>query len=439
MKVTQTMKYKIEFGKDLYKLLDDISYAIWKVKIKATTMAYDWQQFSFGYNERYGDYPKDKEVMGKGHMADANSETKKLATFINSTIVDAATQNACKKVKELSIDIAKGNKSIPTYRRDGSFPMRAQAIKNLSKINSSKYTVKLSLLSREGAKERNTKGQQLVILKTGKGAYEILDRILDGTYKMCDSEIVKRKNKYYLMLTYQFEKELGNKLIENKIMGIDMGVAKPVYIAFNDSLKRASIDGDEITHFRKSVQTRRNSMLRQGKYCGEGRRGHGRATRIKPIEKLQGKVENFKNTTNHKYAKYVVDTAIKNKCGTIQMEDLSGIASDEKKGTFLGDWTYYDLQQKIEYKAKREGIKVVKVNPAFTSARCSKCGYIHKGVDKKLWRPTQEQFICQNCGFKANADYNAAKNISIPGIDDEIKRQLDAQEKHKKHVKKYII
>lgn len=62
----------------------------------------------------------------------------------------------------------------------------------------------------------------------------------------------------------------------------------------------------------------------------------------------------------------------------------------------------------IEYKAKREGIVVKYVDPYHTSQTCSECGNYEEGQ-----RETQEKFICKSCGFSANADYNASRNIAM--------------------------
>jgi putative transposase len=51
--------------------------------------------------------------------------------------------------------------------------------------------------------------------------------------------------------------------------------------------------------------------------------------------------------------------------------------------------------------------RVEKVNPAFTSQRCSACGQ----VDPKS-RESQAVFRCTACGYAANADVNAAINIA---------------------------
>ena len=51
--------------------------------------------------------------------------------------------------------------------------------------------------------------------------------------------------------------------------------------------------------------------------------------------------------------------------------------------------------------------RVEKVNPAFTSQRCSACGHIAAGS-----RKSQALFCCVACGFACNADVNAARNIA---------------------------
>src|SRR5690242_13217856 len=62
------------------------------------------------------------------------------------------------------------------------------------------------------------------------------------------------------------------------------------------------------------------------------------------------------------------------------------------------------LVSRLEQKAPG---RVEKVNPAYTSQRCSACGH----VDAKS-RESQARFACTACGFAANADVNAAINIA---------------------------
>ena len=62
------------------------------------------------------------------------------------------------------------------------------------------------------------------------------------------------------------------------------------------------------------------------------------------------------------------------------------------------------LERKLAYKAGA----LLKVDPAYTSQTCSRCGHVHRDN-----RPSQAVFACGACGFRANADHNAAINILV--------------------------
>ena len=114
--------------------------------------------------------------------------------------------------------------------------------------------------------------------------------------------------------------------------------------------------------------------------------------------------------------------AVKNNSGVIQMEELKGISAND---AFLKNWSYFDLQQKIKYKAAEKGIEVKLIDPRYTSQRCSKCGYIHPDNRKE-----QKSFKCLKCGFETNADYNAARNIATKDIEYIIKESMKSQKEN---------
>jgi Transposase and inactivated derivatives len=70
-------------------------------------------------------------------------------------------------------------------------------------------------------------------------------------------------------------------------------------------------------------------------------------------------------------------------------------------------WAFRHLYQYTEYKAKMFGFEVKQVSPAYTSQRCSSCGFTHENN-----RRSKHQFLCQKCKYELNADYNASKNIA---------------------------
>ena len=71
----------------------------------------------------------------------------------------------------------------------------------------------------------------------------------------------------------------------------------------------------------------------------------------------------------------------------------------------LQHWSYDRTFNKLEQLSESKGFTIKKVDPAYTSQTCSKCGSVHKESRKG------ELYECVNCGMKLDADYNAALNI----------------------------
>jgi putative transposase len=67
---------------------------------------------------------------------------------------------------------------------------------------------------------------------------------------------------------------------------------------------------------------------------------------------------------------------------------------------------WHRLELALTSAARHTGTRVVKVNPAYTSQTCNRCGV----VDPKS-RKSQADFECTICGHRDHADVNAAKNI----------------------------
>ena len=92
-----------------------------------------------------------------------------------------------------------------------------------------------------------------------------------------------------------------------------------------------------------------------------------------------------------------------------------------RKVKFLG---LSSLKQEIEHIARKYDIAVSTVHSSYTSKMCPICGCIE---DEN--RPNQETFECIECGYKCNADFNAANNIknrvSITVLCDSLLKQLD--------------
>lgn len=431
--------------KTLGGVLNEIQYETWRFSNKAMQMAWEHDGISYDY------FYKHKEALKLKEHPIENEDGKEFISlngFIynslghlvektNSLGVVASMKVVLDKWKVDKKEVNFGKRYVTTYKRDLPIEINNAQMHVSSKDKSpaiykgekDQYNIDIRLVSQKYAIELGRKGTETAFkLALGvKRNYQkaIVDRVMSGEYKLSMSKILydKRRKKWYLNLAYTFEPE-KKQLDPNKIMGVDVGVNIPAYLAISDdNYYRQPVGSiEEIRNFQKQMESRTRNMQRQRKYCGEGSIGHGTKTRIKPLEKLSGKIKRFKDDKNHNWSRYIVNEAIKNDCGVIQMEDLTGISDDNM---FLKTWTYYDLQEKIRYKAEEVGIKVIKIDPKYTSARCHKCGNIHSSKNKEVWRPTQDQFKCVKCDwghkFFVNADWNAARNIAVKDIDRIIK------------------
>lgn len=384
-------------------------------------IAYHWDYTSYEHFKKTGEYLDIASETGykrldgyiydclKGDYADMS------AANMNATI-----QKAWSKYTTSKSEVLRGNMSIPSYKKDQPLVIHKDSVR-LSESDH-QTVVNITLFSNKfksrTAIPSNIRFSMLVKDKTQR---TILDRVLSGEYGTGQCQLVYDRPKWFLLLTYTFSPE-KLELDEDKILGVDLGEHYALCASIYGENGRLTIEGGEITAFAKKWEARKHSMQKQAAICGEGRKGHGTKTRVSNVYQVKDRIENFRETTNHRYSRALIEYAVKNQCGIIQMEDLTGIKETTGFPKFLKHWSYYDLQTKIAAKAKENGISVIKVNPQYTSQRCSKCGNIDKDN-----RKTQERFCCVKCGYTENADFNASQNIALKNINQIIQKEIGAK------------
>jgi predicted RNA-binding Zn-ribbon protein involved in translation (DUF1610 family) len=67
-------------------------------------------------------------------------------------------------------------------------------------------------------------------------------------------------------------------------------------------------------------------------------------------------------------------------------------------------WSRSTLEDRFEYKASAAGCRREQINPAYTSQTCPECGYLEKANRRG------DEFQCQKCGHRGDADQIAAQN-----------------------------
>ncbi len=190
----------------------------------------------------------------------------------------------------------------------------------------------------------------------------VFERILLGEYKVCDSSIgvdKKDSKKIILYLVVDMPSNKGNQLDEGTVLGVDISNACPCVCALNNSLNSESFGNyEDFARVRKQMQAQRSSIQ---SHLKDAKGGHGRKKKLAHLDKLTLNERNFAHTYNHTISKRIVDYAVKSKAKYINLEDLTGVKDDKDRNVDIRNWSYYELQSMIEYKALREGITVRKV------------------------------------------------------------------------------
>lgn len=381
-----------EERKQGYKFIRDSQYAQYQGLNLAMSI------LSSAYLESNRDIKSDIFKNAQKSLTNSNPLFEGIAFGTGIDTKSAITQRVKKDFKtSLKNGLAKGERTITNYKRDYPLLTRGRDLKFQYKDDDiiikwvNKIVFKVVLGSGK-IKENKIELQHT------------LHKIIDKEYKVGQSSLqFDRNNNLILNLNLDIPYKPKTEVVEGRTLGVDLGIKYPAYMCLNDdTYKRKHIGSiDDFLRIREQMQDRRRKLQHDLKFIKGGK---GRNKKMQALDRLRDKEKNFATTYNHMISKNVVEFAKKNQCEYINMEKLT---KDGFNNAILRNWSYYQLQQYIEYKAEREGIKVRYIDPAYTSQTCARCGHIDKEN-----RQTQEKFICTECGFELNADHNASINIA---------------------------
>ncbi len=91
----------------------------------------------------------------------------------------------------------------------------------------------------------------------------------------------------------------------------------------------------------------------------------------------------------------------------VNVENIKYLRKGKNTSKSLKHWNYRELFDKLDSKFNDSGVQVIKLNPSYTSQRCSCCGWVRKSNRKgKL-------FKCGKCGYSNDSDLNASFNLAL--------------------------
>lgn len=256
------------------------------------------------------------------------------------------------------------------------------------------WTVSLTVM---GGRERFNLAignYQVGLLKGQKPKTATLVRRLDGSY----------------YLNIQLESTPDNPLTTDKVLGCDLGRTDICVTSENDAYsgKQTTIIRDHYSKLRSVLQQK----------AAKGTRSSRRRCR-ELLQQLSGKERRFQTHQNHTISYQLVQRA-KTQNQVIALEDLTGIRerTNELPRTKIerhrsNSWSFHQLRRFLIYKCIKFAVKLVFVDPRYTSQTCHNCLHIHP-VQGKSYR-SGKSFQCSHCNWHGDADWNGSLNIQKLG------------------------
>lgn len=221
----------------------------------------------------------------------------------------------------------------------------------------------------------------------------------DGSWTFGTGKVVQSGKFWFFHVSVSKEVDDFELSHLKHVVGIDRGL-RQIITSYDETGQTRFVNGGFIIKKRKHYAKLRARL--QAKNTKSAKRR---------LRSLSGRENRWMSDVNHQLSKTLVKTY--GKQTLFVLENLTNVTfntvhSRKKECRYEHhSWSFYDLEQKLRYKAHLNESEVLLVNAHYTSQRCPKCG----SIDKTNRNKNTHQYTCSNCGYSSNDDRVGAMNI----------------------------
>ncbi len=316
-----------------------------------------------------------------------------LLEIILNYIRDYKSYLAVKKMYEEENENIKGKPKMPGYK------VQEKTMITFTKyaIRREKREIKLSI-SKKMQEEFKVKSLNFLIPKK-------LEKLINlESIKMIRiGEIKNGKIKMYII----YEKEEKKLELGGNTIAIDLGMDNLAACTNINNSNSMIIAGEslksKIGYINKEIDRLKGIQMKM--------EGSKRYKNTKRINRLYEQRRNYTNTYMHKASRMIINYAKENGCSRIIIGDIKNIKQNMKRNKRFVEMPLQNLVEKIEYKAKLEGIEVEKITEEYTSGVSS---IDKEEINRKYYnksRRIKRGLFKTNKGKIINSDINGSLNI----------------------------
>ncbi|GHO80536.1 transposase [Ktedonobacter sp. SOSP1-85] len=219
--------------------------------------------------------------------------------------------------------------------------------------------------------------------------------------KIGSATIYEHSGRWYVSICVH-EEQLEPTPATGEVIGVDLGIKTLAVVSDGRTFDNPKALRKKITRLKRTC--RRHSRKKKG--------STNRKKAALRLAKMHARIAYVRQDALHKATSALVARTKPDdeRPAAIVLEDLniSGMLKNRKLSRAIADVGMYEFKQQIEYKAAYAGVRVVIVSRWEPSSKiCSCCGTVREtlGLNERV-------FVCEDCGYVTDRDYNAAKNLA---------------------------
>ena len=146
-----------------------------------------------------------------------------------------------------------------------------------------------------------------------------------------------------------------------------------------------------------------------GQVISECPHGHTYKSICNDLSRKTKDSKGFKRKQKHRtnYLHWVINQLNLVGVKQVNRENIQYLRKGKKTSKSLQHWNYGELFDGLSQYLCDLGVREHKLDPTYTSQRCSSCGWVRKGNRKG------KKFTCNLCSYEHDADLNASSNLSF--------------------------
>ena len=307
-------------------------------------------------------------------------------------------------------DLKQGKVSYPQFKKkrdnEGSFYIQADKIRLSETNKNSKRFAKLT-------HNEHGKHQYICMPNLRGGWVKMAEHIRFNYVKINNVCISQSGGKFYASFSLEIteaEYRRTHRHVEtidaNRKVGIDMGIKSALILSDGIAIenpKPLKKNQRKIKRLSRQLSKRFHPKTKEERLKGVRKSNNYMKMSVR-LAHAQGRVANIRRDFLHK-----VTSILTTHYGEIAIEDLNvkGMVKNHRLAQAVNDVSFGELRRQIEYKAKTNGVKVVKADRFFASSKtCSVCG-----EKKEILSLSDRIYRCEHCGAVIDRDWNASLNL----------------------------